>query len=100
MVLTNDVVISLNEITTQVNDKTNLSENDIKFIKNTFNQILERGSRYDVADIETWFENEGSWVDKQSVIRITNLSHYVLSRFQQSPKKFKIISNPDDCSCH
>jgi len=99
MPLSNNVLVILSELTTRIHDKTNLSETDIELIKKIFNRILESGDRYDVDEIEAWFENEGSWTHKPTVIRITNMSHYVLSRFQQSPKKFKMIPDNDGC-CH
>jgi hypothetical protein len=90
----------LNEITGLVSDKKNLTDKDTEMIKNIFGKMLSDGQRYDVSEIESWFENEGSWAHKPSIIRITNISHYVQSKFDQSPKKFKIISSDDECGCH
>ncbi|MEW6588697.1 MAG: hypothetical protein AB1299_05975 [Thermoproteota archaeon] len=100
MVLSDNVIATLNEVTSKIHDKNKLSENDTQLIKDVFNQILARGDTYDVEEIESWFENHGSWTHRPTVIRVTNLSHYVLSRFQQNPRRFKIISNNDDCGCH
>ncbi|MEW6043558.1 MAG: hypothetical protein AB1608_04800 [Thermoproteota archaeon] len=100
MVLSDSVLATLNEISSQIRDKSNLSENDVQLIKDAFNQILARGDRYDVEEIESWLESNSSWTHKPTAVRVTNMSHYVMSRFQQNPKKFKIISNHDDCSCH
>ncbi|HXG73543.1 MAG TPA: hypothetical protein VNK44_01805 [Candidatus Nitrosotenuis sp.] len=100
MVLSDSVIATLNEISSKIKDKSRLSENDTQLIKEAFNQILARGDRYDVEEIESWLENHESWTHRPTIVRITNLSHYVLSRFQQSPKKFKIISNDDSCGCH
>ena len=97
MPLTNNVIIKLNEITTLVEDKNNLNEKEIDEIKNVFKKIVDEGERYDVDDIESWFENEGSWNTKESRIRITNLAHYVQNRAQNS-MKLNIISD-DECSC-
>lgn len=99
MPLTNNVIIKLNEITTLIEDKNNLKEQEIVEIKEIFNEILKSGERYDVDDIESWFENEGTWSNKASRIRITNLSHYVQDKFEQTAR-LKIISNDEDsCSC-
>ena len=99
MPLTNNVIIKLNEITTLIEDKNNLKDNEIKEIKEIFNNILESGERYDVDDIESWFENEGTWSNKASRVRITNLSHYIQDKFEQTAR-LKIISNEEDsCSC-
>ena len=95
MPLTNNVIIKLNEITTIVEDKNNLKESEIEEIKIIFKKIIEDGERYDLDDIESWFENEGSWTNKASKIRVTNLAHYVQNKFQQT-LKLKIISD-DDC---
>ena len=75
MPLTNNVIMKLNEITTIVEDKSNLKEQEIKEVKSIFRDILKSGERYDVDDIESWFENEGSWSNKASRIRVINLSN-------------------------
>ncbi|MBA4454647.1 MAG: hypothetical protein ACO2Y5_08435 [Nitrosopumilaceae archaeon] len=97
MPLTNNVIIKLNEITTLVEDKNNLKESEIEEIKSVFRQMIESGERYDLDDIESWFENEGSWQDKNSRVRVINLAHYVQNKFQQT-LKLNIISD-DDCGC-
>jgi len=95
MPLTNNVIIKLNEITTI--DKNNLKESEIEEIKTIFNTIIKDGERYDLDDIESWFENEGSWKNKATKIRVTNLAHYIQNKSQQT-LKLKIISD-DDCDC-
>ena len=97
MPLTNNVIIKLNEITTLVEDKNNLKESEIEEIKTIFRGMIESGERYDLDDIESWFENEGSWQDKNSRVRVVNLAHYVQNKFQQT-LKLNIISD-DDCGC-
>ena len=99
MPLTNNVIIKLNEITTMIEDKNKIKEEEIEEIKSIFTDILKSGERYDVDDIESWFENEGTWTNKTSRVRITNLSHYVQDKFEQTAH-LRIISNDDDsCSC-
>ncbi|NDB32290.1 MAG: hypothetical protein EB150_07650 [Nitrososphaeria archaeon] len=98
MPLTNQVIIMLNEITTQVKNKKSLTTEDESLIKETFNKILSSGQYYDVDEIESWFNNEGTWTHKPTIVRITNMSHYVQSRFEQAPKKLKIVSD-SDCDC-
>lgn len=90
MPLTNNVIIKLNEITTMIEDKHNLKEKDIEEIKTIFRSILESGERYDVDDIESWFEIEGSWTNKNSRVRVINISHYVQDKFDQTAR-FRII---------
>ncbi len=97
MPLTNNVIIKLNEITTLIEDKNNLKESEIEEIKTIFKTIIKDGERYDLDDIESWFENEGSWTNKATRIRVTNLSHYIQNKFQQT-LNLKIISD-DDCNC-
>ena len=97
MPLTNNVIIKLNEITSLVEDKNNLKDSEIEEIKEIFKQMIESGERYDLDDIESWFENEGSWQDKNSRVRVVNLAHYVQNKFQQT-LKLNIISD-DDCGC-
>jgi len=92
MPLTNNFIIKLNEITTMVEDKNNLKEKDIEEIKTIFRSILDSGERYDVDDIESWFENEGSWTNKNSRVRVINISHYVQDKFDQTAR-FRIISD-------
>lgn len=97
MPLTNPIIIKLNEITTMVEDKSKLSEADVIEIKSIFKKLVESGERYDVDEIEFWFENEGSWKTRESIIRIANLSNYVQDKFQQTAH-LRMISD-DDCSC-
>ena len=97
MPLTNNVIIKLNEITTMIEDKNNLREYEIEEITKIFRTLIESGERYDLDDIESWFENEGSWKNKESKVRITNLAHYIQNKFQQT-LKLNIISD-DDCGC-
>jgi hypothetical protein len=97
MPLTNNTIIKLNEITTMVEDKSKLSESEIDEIKSIFKTIVESGERYDVDEIEFWFENEGSWKNKESRIRIVNLSNYIQDKYQQTAH-LRIISD-DDCGC-
>ena len=99
MPLTNDVIIKLNQITTLVEDKTNLQNSEIQQIKEIFLDMLKNGQDYNVEEIESWFENEGSWKNKDVRIRITNLSHYIQSKYEQTAN-FRILSDGEDsCSC-
>ena len=95
--LTNPVIIKLNEITTFVQDKSKLTELEVDEIKKIFKEIVKNGERYDVDEIEFWFENEGSWNVKESRVRITNLSSYIQDKHQQTAH-LRMISD-DDCSC-
>ena len=97
MPLTNNVIIKFTEITTLIEDKNNLKDSEIEEIKTIFKTIIEEDERYDLDDIESWFENEGSWKNKSSITRVTNLAHYIQNKFQQT-LKLKIISD-DDCNC-
>ncbi len=97
MPLTNNVIIKLNEITTLVEDKSKLSESDIDEIKSIFKILVESGERYNVDEIEFWFENEGSWKSKEPRIRIANISNYIQDKYQQTVH-LRVISD-DDCGC-
>jgi len=97
MPLTNNVIIKLNEITTMVEDKSKLSKSEVVEIKSIFKTIVESGERYDIDEIEFWFENEGSWTSRKSRIRIANLSSYIQDKYQQTAH-LRIISD-DDCNC-
>jgi len=92
MPLTNNVIIKLNEITTIIEDKNKLTEKEIEEIKSIFRDILNSGERYDVDDIESWLENEGSWSNKASRIRVINLSHYIQDKYEQTTR-LRIISD-------
>jgi hypothetical protein len=98
MPLTNKVIIKLNEITTMVEDKNHLKEEEIEEIKTVFRNILQNGERYDIDDIESWFENEGSWSNKNSRIRVINISHYIQDKYEQT-SRLKIISEDIDSCC-
>ena len=97
MPLTNNVIIKLNEITSMVEDKSKLSESDIDIIKSIFKNLIENNERYDVDEIEFWFENEGSWHTKEPRVRITNLANYLQDKYQQTAH-LRILSD-DDCGC-
>ena len=98
MPLTNNVIIKLNEITTMVQDKSKLSESEVEEIKSIFRNLVESNERYDVDEIEFWFENEGSWKTKEPRIRIVNLANYIQDKYQQTAH-LRILSDDDDCSC-
>ena len=98
MPLTNPVIIKLNEITTLVQDKSQLTESEVDEIKKIFKELVEKGERYDIDEIEYWFENEGNWKTKDPRVRITNLSSYVQDKYQQTAH-LRILSDDDDCSC-
>ena len=97
MPLTNPVIIKLNEITTLVQDKSKLTELEVEEIKIIFKKLVEKNERYDIDEIEFWFENEGSWKVKEPRVRITNLSSYVQDKYQQTAH-LRIISD-EDCGC-
>ena len=97
MPLTNPIIIKLNEITTMIEDKSKLKLEEVEEIKTIFRELVENGERYDVDEIEYWFENEGSWKTRGSIIRIANLSNYVQDKYQQTAH-LRMISD-DDCSC-
>ena len=97
MPLTNNVIIKLNEITTMVEDKSELSELDVDEIKLIFKELVKKNERYDLNEIEFWFENEGNWNTRESRIRIVNLANYVQDKYQQTAH-LRIISD-DDCGC-
>ena len=98
MPLTNNIIIKLNEITTLIEDKNIIKENELKEIKQIFLDLLKNGEYYNVEEIESWFENEGTWRDKDSRVRVTNLSHYVQSKFEQTDR-FRIISDKNEGDC-
>ncbi len=97
MPLTNNVIIKLNEITTLVEEKSKLSESEIDEIKSIFKTLVESGERYNLDEIEFWFENEGSWKSKEPRIRIINLSNYIQDKYQQTAH-LRIISD-ENCDC-
>ncbi len=95
MPLTNDVIIKLNEITTMVENKSELSEHEIDEIKIIFRELVEKNQRYDLDEIEFWFENEGNWTSREPRIRIVNIANYIQDKYQQTAH-LRIISD-DDC---
>ncbi len=97
MPLTNPVIQKLNEITILVENKNNIKESEIDEIKTIFKKLIEDGEQFDLDDIESWFENEGSWTNKVTRVRLTNLAYYVQNKFQQT-LKLKILSD-EDCNC-
>ena len=81
-----------------ISDKNSLKIRDEDLIKEIFKKILENNDNYNVDEIEYWFKNEGSWKSKKSIIRITNMAHYIQQKFQQK-NKLKILSNDESCKC-
>lgn len=102
MPLLNSTIMRLNEITTMVENKSHLTQENESLVKEIFKEINENGERYDVDEIESWFKNEGSWNNKDVRTRIVNISHYSQSKFEQT-NKFRIVddscSDGDSCSC-
>ena len=98
MPLLNSTIERLNEITTTIQNKNKLSADEEVVIKEIFNDINKKGDVYDVDEIESWFENEGSWHDKNVRMRITNISHYAQTKYEQTIK-FRMITDDDSCSC-
>lgn len=96
--LTNNVIIQLNEITTMITDKNSLQSEDENFIKSVFKKMLEQGESYNVDEIESWFKNEGSWKNRNLITRITNMSHYIQQKYEQT-NKFNILNDEHSCSC-
>jgi len=80
-----------------VEDKSKLTEHEVDEIKIIFKELVENNERYDIDEIEFWFENEGSWKIKEPRVRITNLSSYVQDKYQQTAH-LRIIPD-DDCGC-
>lgn len=78
-------------------DKSKLTESEVEEIKIIFRELVKKNERYDLDEIEFWFENEGSWKIKESRVRITNLANYVQDKYQQTAH-LRIISD-DDCGC-
>ena len=102
MPLLNSTIIRLNEITSTIENKSELTPDNESLIKEIFREINEKGERYDVDEIESWFENEGSWNSKDVRSRIVNISHYTQTKFEQT-NKFRIVDDScddgDSCSC-
>jgi len=102
MPLLNSTIIRLNEITSTIENKSQLTPDNESLIKEIFREINEKGERYDVDEIESWFENEGSWNSKDVRSRIVNISHYAQTKFEQT-NKFRIVDDScddgDSCSC-
>ena len=69
----------------------------LRKLKLFFRELVKKNERYDLDEIEFWFENEGSWKIKESRVRITNLANYVQDKYQQTAH-LRIISD-DDCGC-
>ena len=98
MPLLNSIIERLNEITTTIQNKNKLSTDDEVVIKGIFNGINKKGDAYDVDEIESWFENEGSWNNKDVRMRITNISHYAQTKYEQT-NKLRMMADDDSCSC-
>ncbi len=98
MPLTNNVIIELNNITMMISDKNSLKPINEEFVKSIFKKILECGETYNVEEIESWFKNEGTWKNKNTITRITNMAHYIQEKYEQSDK-LRIVSDEGSCKC-
>lgn len=98
MPLTNNVIIELNNITMMTDNKNSLNPKTEEFIKNIFKKILDNGETYNVEEIESWFQNEGTWKNRNVITRITNMSHYIQEKHKQIDK-LRIISDKNSCNC-
>ncbi len=81
-----------------ITEKSSLKSKDEDFIKDVFMEILQSGENYNVDEIEYWFKNEGSWKNRKSILRITNMSHYIQEKYEQK-NKFRVLSNKNSCDC-
>ncbi len=81
-----------------ITEKNSLKSQDEGLIKNVFMEILQSGENYNVDEIESWFKNEGSWKNKKSILRITNMSRYIQEKYEQK-NKFRILSKENSCNC-
>ncbi len=81
-----------------ITEKKSLKSKDESLIKDVFMEILQSGENFNVDEIESWFKNEGSWKNKKSILRITNMSHYIQEKYEQK-NKFQILSNENSCDC-
>lgn len=95
MPLTNDVIMRLNEITSMIHDKSRLDDGQIAGIKSVFAGMLRDGHDYNIEEIGSWFEHEGSWNDRGVRARVTNMAHYVRERHRQGDK----LRMADGCGC-
>ena len=59
--------------------------------KKIFKSLVESDEKYDIDEIEFWFENEGSWKVKEPRVRITNLSSYVQDKYQQTADRKSVV---------
>ena len=82
-----------------IEDKSQITPEEVDSVKQIFRELLEKGEHYDVDEIEYWFENEGSWKNKPVIVRLTNLSHYIQDKFEQTARLRMISDNDDSCSC-
>ncbi len=79
-------------------EKNSLKSQDESLIKDVFMEILQSGENYNVDEIESWFKNEGSWKNKKSILRITNMSQYIQEKYEQK-NKFRVLSNKNSSDC-
>ncbi len=86
MPLSNNIITSLNEITTSVSSKKQLKPEDENMIKVIFQNMLEGGGAFNIDEIESWFVLEGSWHNKSTIDRILNIAHYQQAKHDANNK--------------
>ncbi len=97
MPLDNVTIEKLNEMTMMVNDKSILDDANTEYVKSIFVEIVRSGKYYDVDEINSWLECEGSWKNAKIRARIANIANYVQSRHEQSDNLHVI--KEDSCGC-
>lgn len=100
MPLSSNVLSGLENIVSQLQDYETLTDEVEQQVKEMFLKILEQGEGYDVGEIDEWFSNNTE-LDQKIAIRITNISHYVQTRFQQRPLNLRVLAEENDgCGCN
>lgn len=75
--MTNDAIIWLNEVTVAITDKNHLDAADVRIITDVLGKILKKDGHYDADEIESWFENEGSWTSRAVRRQIRDIARSV-----------------------
>jgi uncharacterized protein (UPF0128 family) len=100
MPLSSNVLSGLDTIVSHLQGQETLTEEDERQVKEMFLKILEQGEWYDVGEIDEWLSNN-TRLQQKTAIRITNISHYIQTRFQQRPLKLKVLADENDgCGCN
>lgn len=96
MLLSSELESTLKKVVDFIKNSDVLSQDQVESVKTLFQSLLEKGGKYDVDDVEKYLETHNV-KNKNIIIRITNLSHYLQTKYEQTSKIRFVPNDSSDC---